>query len=499
MSFRKAKHYGVLWRRAGARGIVWLSVALWAAVLLAGTEFSRPRELLELFGIDQSHFEQLTDGVPWQPSENEILLKIMFRMRDFRLEEIEGWARDDFPWGKKIEDLNALRGEVFRFRGRVVSVEALRPIVEVRERFEIDEYYRCKFLLEDGGRSAVVFAQAVPSKWKRGVPIDHRAGAIGFFLKLGRNETGEPEPVFVARRVAWYPDTRLGNLGMDIGLFDDLRPDGQEEGGPGDPRAGPRPRLRDMRLTARNRECFYQMLAAAGRAEPGELIREAQQELRRSGAESCSVVPLFNEPTRQHGRLVVLSGTAREAVLIQVPDQDVQARFGITHYYQVCLFTDDSQGNPLVFCLRELPDGMPTGRGPQFSEYVTAAGFFFNTWAYHSQRPPENGQSASQWQLAPLMIGRDLVWHPRQPTSRNPVAGAIAAAVFVLVLLGIWLVLWRHSRGDKRFYEHTVRRQLAGDSDIAFDRSALEAEDKPDFSGLEEPSPNDPERPDAGS
>lgn len=414
-----------------------------------------PRDLWALLGVDESHFEHLTDNGPWQESEDEVLRKMLFRAPDFQPQEVERWARDAFP--PNDEATSDLRGEIFRLRGQAVLVEAIRMPERYRQLYQFDSYYRCQFILEDG-RPAVVFARTVPHAWKRGEPIDHRGGAFGFFLKFA-GEDGRSEPNFVARRVAWYPHTPLGDLGMDVGLFDDLRP-------------GP--------LTARSRECFYQLLAAVERAEPGRLLGQAQAELRQSGASQVSVVPLFNEPATQRGRLVVLSGTAREVVLIRVDDEDVRSRFGIDHYYQISLFTDDSQGNPLVFCVREIPPDMPTGKGPGFGEYVTAAGFFFNSWAYRSQVPTEAPDAGPQVQLAPLLIGRSVVWQPTEPPAKNPIVGAIAAGVFALVLLIIWIVLWRHSRGDKRFSDQTLDRHRGG---------------KPDLSGLDKPPGSDPPAP----
>jgi hypothetical protein len=418
---------------------------------------SGPRELWTLLGVDESHFEHLRDGVPWQESEDEILLRMMYRMREFRPQEVEAWARDGFPdrlaEESRPDELDALRGEVFRLRGRVVLVEAIRLPAELAQRYEMEEYYRAELRLEDG-RTAVAFARLVPHAWRRSEPMEERAGALGFFLKLAGD--GQSEPVFAAERIAWYPDTLLGNLGMDVGLLDDLQPPGEQ----------PARTLGQMRLTLRNREAFYQMMAAVGRAEPDALMRQAKAELRRSGDERYSVVPLFNSPDTQHGQLVMLSGTAREVVPVYVPDEDVRARFGIDCYYQVSLFSEDSQGNPLVFCVREIPEGMPTGKGPQFGQYVTAAGFFFNTWAYRSQAPAES-ESGAPWQLAPLLIGRTVVWHPQQPPARNPVTAAVAAGAFVLVLLGVWLALWRYSRGDREFRRKTLAKHLSNGPDFS--------------------------------
>ena len=448
----------------------WLGVVFCATIALpldgqAGP--SGPRELLHLFGIDQSHFDHVADGVPWRESENELLLKIVFRLPRFRLTEIEGWARDDLEPAELAEDPEAYRGEIFRLFGRVISLTAVEPPPEVVQLFELSRYYRCEFLL-DGQQSAVVFARTVPQAWKTDEPIDESAGALGMFLKVGSEDLNRPQPYFVASRIAWHPPTRLGKLGMDVGLFDDLK------------------KRKDRRLTADNRECFYQMLAAAGRAKPGQLLQEANEQLRHSGDESFSVVPLFNQPAEQHGRLVALSGTAREVSRIRVEDEDIQTRFGIDHYYQLFLFTDDSQGNPLVFCVRELPPEMPTGKGPQFGEHVTVAGFFFNTWAYRSRQ--QTGQ------LAPLLIGRQPVWQPRQGVSSNPVVGVIAGAVFVLLLLGIWLAMWRYSRGDKRFHDQTLAKQLASDSDVSLDELGLDADGTPDFSGLDQIDNHQPKK-----
>jgi len=449
-------------------------------VRAAPAGLSGPRELWTLLGVDESHFEHLSDGVPWQESEDEILLRMMYRMREFRPQEMEAWAHDAFPEDlaekSPRDELDALRGEVFRLRGRVVLVEAIRLPAEFTQRYEMGEYYRAEFLLEDG-RTAVVFARLVPRRWQRNEPLEERAVAPGFFLKLAGD--GQGVPVFATQRIAWYPDTLLGNLGMDVGLLDDLQPAGEQ----------PARRLGQMRLTLRNREAFYQMLAAVGRAEPDALFRQAEEELRRSGAERFSVVPLFNSPGSQHGRLVMLSGTAREVVPVHVPDEDVRARFGIDHYYQVGLFPDDSQGNPLVFCVREIPEGMPTGKGPQFGQYVTVAGFFFNTWAYRSQAPAE-GDSGAEWQLAPLLIGRTVVWHPRQPPARNPATSAVAAAAFVLVLAVIWLALWRYSRRDRDFRRKTLAKHLGGEPDAPLSELGIEASSGPDFSQLEQPGDN---------
>jgi hypothetical protein len=87
-----------------------------------------------------------------------------------------------------------------------------------------------------------------------------------------------------------------------------------------------------------------------------------------------------------------------------------------------------------------------------------------------------------------LLIGRDLRWHPRKKPASNPYLGAIAGGLFVLALFGIWLALWRYGRGDKQFHDRTIARQLAPEPGISLDRIGLDADGRPDFSGLEQAS-----------
>jgi len=458
-----------------------------------------PKDLFDLQGIDQSHFRLLTDGTPWQEGENETLLKIMYRLRrSFRLMDVESWSLGDPQPAELAKEPGAYRGEIFQLAGRVVSVEARRPLPEAARRFDLNEYYCCRLSLGDGGQPAMVFAHTIPEAWKGSEPVGARVGAFAVFLKLASGDPQRPLPVFVTSRIAWYPPTRLGNLGFDVGLLDDLQPSEATDGEDREPGAGKRPGLNDLRLTVRNRECFYAMLAAAGRAKPGQLLAEAVEELRRAGKDRFSVVPLFNRPREQRGRLVVLSGTARQAIPVRVSDEDVVSRFGINEYYQVFLFTEDSQNNPLVFCVREVPEGMPLGEGPQFAEDVTVAGFFFNTWAFRSRRSDDASTARQEWQLAPLLIGRDLNWRPRQKRASNPYLGAIAGGLFVVALFGVWLALWRYGRGDKQFHDKTIARQFALDSGASLDAIGLRADGTPDFTGLGEaaqPRSDAPEQP----
>jgi hypothetical protein len=434
-----------------------IAIILLQAVCLAAGELDRPirgaRDLLKTCGIDENQFARLNDRSPWEESDNELFQRILFRLRDtFRPQDIESWARPLPEWSKLAESPQAYQGELFRLTGRATRVDAIRPAPEFAEQFELPRYYRCELAISDQDRPAVVFAAAVPQAWPEKAPLNERVAVFGVFLKNTGPDARQRGPVFAALRVAWYPATPLGDLGMDVGLFDQLR----TVEPPADGKKKPPVQKLDpqaMRLGPASRECFYQLLSAAGRATPAELVKTARESLKRQGRDRSSVVPLFNDAVHQQGNLVHLHGTARQVIPIAVSDEDVVARFGITRYYQVIFFTDDSQRNPLVFCCREIPSEMPQGQTSNYRESITATGFFFNTWAYHSRQSEEGPESGQRWQLAPLVIGHSLVWHPRRTSDGKGEIGTFYGTVLLVVVpLGVvlfWVVVWRTGRGGQ--------------------------------------------------
>jgi len=422
---------------------------------------------MRLGGIDAAAWARFRDGRPWSKPEQETVQKIMFRLAGLPVEDLQRLASRPLDWDRLVADPAACRGEMFWLRGRVRSVEVLPLSEEMGRRFELKQYYRVEMEVDGvgrpsepgrqsegsesqweqttpgvphpnplpegegktstgAGRMVVVLARTVPKAWLAGGPVDQPGGAWALFVKLEGGGAAGPRPVLAASRVAWHPqDYLLGRLGMDVGLLDDL--------------ADRRP------IRPEERECFYQALAAASRAPEGQLGREAADRLARRGLNRYSVVPLFNDPAHQRGKLVMLSGTARRALRVRVEDPDIRRRFGIDHYYEIGLYTDDSQGNPLVFCVSHLPPGMPTGDGPRYGEHVTVAGFFLKSWAYPSGRTYDKaeGNRPAPLQLAPLLVGREATW-PREGRPRGGAAWtAVGGAVLLLVLLGVWFLSFR--------------------------------------------------------
>jgi hypothetical protein len=281
--------------------------------------------------------------------------------------------------------------------------------------------------------------------------------------------------LLAAKRIAWHP-TRvsepavshgaalLGAAGMDIGLLDEV--------------------VNHQTIRAQEREAFFQMVDAVGQMDVRQLIRSAQENIsavrqawageleaadlqRRRLAQSVveladdgrySVAPLFLAADSQVGRLVAFDGMARRAARIEVgvsPEgepSDIVRRFGIDHYYELELFTDDSQNLPVVFCARELPLGFPTGN--DIRQPVRVAGFFFKSWRYQplgagASAEAAAGQAAQPPLIAPLLIGPAPLPLPVEQ-GRAAVVSWIGGGLFLLALAGIWVVAWSYARGDRK-------------------------------------------------
>lgn len=441
-----------------------------------------PREMFRSLGVDDSFFERLADGGPLDSPETESVLRVLFRLRIFPAADLQRWALGPDKLTEAIAQPDLSRGLIFRLRGRVIEVEPSKPDGDAGQRYEMTRYFRCRLQLDATDQAADIYTENVPVEWAKGAKPNASGGAFGVFMKLAEKIEGQPLLIFAAPRLAWYPDNLLGQLGMDVGLLDTVQ--------------------NQKPIVAEDREAFYQMLAAAGRAKPGQLLRQAEEDLaktpddwrwtNRQDERQYSVVPLFNEAATQRGRLVELYGAAKRVEKIyldKVLDADVIARFGFDHYYQVALFTDDSQGNPLWFCVLELPEGMPYGNVPHYGETVRVAGFFFKTWSYGVLKMADPsltaGDPKTHHQLAPLLIGRSLKWYPVAKPADNTSSNAIVGGLLVLVMVIVWLVAWR-TRWRERKWLDKMEAPPKLDSGVNLDQVGKRTEAAPDFSHVAE-------------
>jgi hypothetical protein len=443
--------------------------------------------LLSLAGWTPERFAKFTDGEPLSDDERDELIQLLWRVRTIDLSTVS-----------QVSDHNAgQRGELLQLKGKAKSVLRHELTAEDAARFEMPAYYTCELELAAGGGSAIVVTATVPRRWNQTSKLDEPASATGLYVKQLPTKVNEldaerPVQLVVADRIAWHPETArepvvslgmsiLGSLGMDVGLLDQVRSHGPLHSS----NASDTPRSND------EREAFYQMLAAAGKIGANQLIRFAKGNLQtirgrweremaqtrdanrralahevihRAKAGLYSVAPLFNDAPRQQGQLIVVDGTARRVVRVEVGsraggvESDVARRFRIDHYYEMQVFTDDSQNYPLVFCVRELPATLPVGDNLHVP--VRVAGFFFKDWQYTTRgtRDAETAElhPVGRQQHSPLLIGRAPIL--LQLDEKRGTAQLVGGGLFLLALGGIWAVAWWLSRGDRQFDE---RRRAA--------------------------------------
>ena len=90
------------------------------------------------------------------------------------------------------------------------------------------------------------------------------------------------------------------------------------------------------------------------------------------------------------------------------------------------VFTEDSQNRPLVFCVRELPPGMPTGG--DLREPIRVAGFFFKSWRYRTCATLDRGEMmtvkstpSTNFLLLPcLLAGGRCGWKSSRAAGKRP-------------------------------------------------------------------------------
>ena len=444
---------------------------------------SSAREMLDLFSIDASQIRQLEDGAPLASSDEETLFKILFRLPFFGKNRVQAWCRRDVDWAELAEYPEDWRLEVFPVAGRVTGVQRVEVPPETAMRLEFSSYFQVRLQLDNAPYPVLICSRAVPEAWESADSLDEPASCYGLFLKTGGKESGHSELVFAAERVAWLPqraDPSLGTtpdmvylagLGMDAGLFDVVRTTNRRA------------------MTADDRESFYRLLAAMGRADPADVFARAEA--------SPDLAPMLTEPERQHGRLVSLLGTAKRVQRIAVDEPDLQERFGIDHYYQIDLFVSlgDTEirfeqkdgGEPAVFqhnypvtcCVLQLPAGLPAR--DDIAVPVRFAGAYFKLWAYRSEYMATLDDR--QRQVSPLFIATT----PRVvrfDDSASQLVGWIGGITVLVLILLAGFYTWYPRPSDRRFEQQVLRPRLELGGAKSLDELDLPTQDKPDFSGL---------------
>jgi hypothetical protein len=440
------------------------------------------REILALAGWDVTRLAAFDDGKTLSDVQRLQALRLLRRLRSFDAASFEKWVHEGLEPHSVVTSPEQHRGQLVRVAGRVTKVS--KHLLESADaaRLEMPEYFECELVLDEAGR-ATVLTTRVPLAWVTEEILDEPTSAVALYFKRLSNAE-PPQAIWLAKELAWHPTVPdeprvlvgksiLGSLGMDVGLLDGIRSRGS--------------------IRSTEREAFYQMLGAVSGIGAHQLARLAQgnidrqrerwvresahatdkaqralanEVVRRADEGRYSVAPLFNEPQQNIGQLFVFDGVARRALRVEVgrrPDGgpgDVADRFGFDHYYEIQVFTDDSQNYPLVFCVRELPTGFATGGNLHVP--VRVAGFFFKDWLYTTRGAmgaDTGGEEAlgPRSQFAPLLVGRSpLVLEVGEDGSS--LGRMLGGSLFLLGLAGFGAIAWWFARDDRKF---TQRRRNA--------------------------------------
>lgn len=389
-----------------------------------------------------------------------------------------GWMNAQSDFAERglslVDDPVQFRGKAFRLKGYVRRVEDVPLNPTEQKSHGIPSVCRCRFVVPGQG-CADVLASFVPSEWKRNEPIREPAALTGIFIKRLRFEKTASEseavrsddlsfpiraemfPLLVTTRIEWFPCTFLGDLGFDVGSFEQVPPLRIADLKKRKIDVAPSLSLlsrneivrRAFKFTEADRDPFYGLLKATAATPPGRIEQEARKILKQENRKETSAVSLFNDPAGTRGKPVLLHGVAKRVQTVLVDDPEVQKLYGIKRYYELYLYTEDSRGLPMVVCVSSLPEGMPVGAASDYNEPVSVGAIPYKLWVYESSAELEGGDGYKP-SYAPLLVGRAPTWHPREKSVGPPPGGkdsvdmrtTISFSLFFFLLI-VWFVFRR--------------------------------------------------------
>ncbi len=424
------------------------------------------RLLLDGAGVDAAVLAKFVDGKPLDIEEQSSLVAVLSGLRQCSQLDLDRYSRK--PTSPADLTSATARGRLWQVRGRLKAAVAEELTTEQLQRIyaEIDELpptdarrkmYRCEVALDGGGSTAIVYSLRLPKGLVGKAKLDEAVSLQGVELKNSGTDAA-PQPIFATRHLSWYPDTPLGKLGMDYALYDDVRREAH-----------------DLKF---ERECFYQLLSAMKKVDFAQLLEQTEQ------PRPASVVPLFNDPETMTGKLIQLDGSARRAVAVVVEDADVVERFGIKRYFEVAIFTADSQNNPLLFNVLELPPGFP--EGDNINERVQIPGTYL-TGFYYRRDPTSNEKIAGEkppLQKAPLLLGKSLVHLPKLDAAAAQQSSYAFAGIIIVAVMVLAYAVWRTTRAETKTRD-LLQRQMAPPPGTSLNDAPVEYQAKPDFSGID--------------
>jgi len=477
--------------------IIWVSFGWVLVAQCAESTSDNFQDVLALAGIDREALSVLPSNSDFTIDDWQILARLVYRLQQFPPNRLEHWATVD-DRSTREDSTDAHLGQLLAITATVESIEQIDPPEGISSESVLPKLYRCRFRMANGSEQGAVLVPAIPKAWKN---REISQEPVGFFgVRIGAASSNSDElGLLLTNHLAWYPRKNvstgkllLAHRGMDVSLLDEVK---QRQ-----PFVKPE--------ISREGEAFYETLAALAAVdrkeldglakqnvqataerwrEKGPALRQRESELRQEltaaqdpterktleqkvkatrralaiaaliekQAEwnvSC-VAPLFLYPNEQVGELVRIEGMARRAVRIEITDGTLLPpsidRTGLDAYYELEVFTSDSQNLPVVCCIPELPTGFPVG--DKISEQVRVNGVFFKSWRYRTRKnlaaPGETEQQ--QRMYTPVVIGGVPTWLRATTTSQSP-WGMWGGIAFLVLLIVFWFTMFSLAERDRR-------------------------------------------------
>lgn len=398
--------------------IVWICGGLLLTPVLAAWQSDKifPGELA---GIDQSDALLIDDEQPLA-AQQEFLVRLLYRARKATPASLRSFAAysESVTLPELMRAPKQYRGWVFRLSGRAKSAEWVSTGETGAD--VLGKFCRVRIVTE-GGQEVVIYSVQAPLAWTQGQArsgaIDEPCALFGFFAVRPRDADGEvANPLFVARRIEWYPDANnsLTSRGFDSGLLDLAKAHN----------------LRD--LSEEEAEAFYALLAASGK-DPVPAANDEPQ---------AGFLELLANPQQMIGAAVEFEATVRRVVPVTVDSRQGLADnrfFQVDAFYRLGDTPVEVRGAngetiryqtrfPVTINAVRLP-GEPAAL---VGQRIRVRGWLYRFWKYDSEFTEQKAAGAGQ--LAPLIMAGKIELLPEvgSGTVARLAYLAIAAAVMAI-------------------------------------------------------------------
>jgi len=373
----------------------------------------------------------------FSPIERDVFLRLLRQARDAdpvglrsAADEIISRRRSELPLFRDKPRLAfPITGDLLRFpqryRGQPVTLTGQVRGVTRRQAennpYGLTTLYDVR-LFSSASQSlpARVICTALPPDFPVKQPVIENVTVTGYFFKLARSADREVVgvlPMILAKQIDWQPPAQNDRYDLDPSWLANVR-------------------NRTMGVRDEERSAYYQVLHRTTQIPYARQQQAAAKNLadRRNSLPAYRdhpdrrfpvFVDLFRHPQEYRGRLVTFHGYIRDLKSYPAGEDP----YKLTDLYEMALFTEDSQTNPVIIVATKKPPGL--AEGSDLAEPVTVTGYFFKMYGYTAR---------DTTRIAPLILAARFEWSPDRPkTGLSPsTVIAILTGLAVVVLATVW-------------------------------------------------------------